>query len=59
LRVLRTPPLIHVGFNRAPRWLVMSPGVILAAPPDTTGEFIADGVSPSHDDDPVSLPRAE
>src|SRR5262245_31652570 len=43
--VLRTPPLIQVGFNRAPRWLVMSPGVILAAPPDTAGDFIADDVS--------------
>jgi AraC family transcriptional regulator len=44
--VLQTPPLLQVGFNRRPRWLVMSPGVILAAPPDTAGEFIADG--PSH-----------
>jgi AraC family transcriptional regulator len=44
--VLRTPPLLQVGFNRPPRWLVMSPGVILAAPPDTAGDFIADG--PSH-----------
>ncbi len=43
--VLRTPGLIQVGFNRPPRWLVMSPGVILAAPPDTEGEFIADDVS--------------
>jgi AraC-like DNA-binding protein len=44
--VLRTPPLLRVGFNRPPRWLVMSPGVLLAAPPDTAGDFIADG--PSH-----------
>jgi AraC family transcriptional regulator len=44
--VLRTPPLLQVGFNRQPRWLVMSPGVILVVPPDTTGDFIADG--PSH-----------
>jgi AraC family transcriptional regulator len=44
--VLQTPPLLQVGFNRPPRWLVMSPGVILAAPPDTAGDFIADG--PSH-----------
>jgi AraC family transcriptional regulator len=43
--VLATPPLIRVGFNRPPRWLVMSPGVLLAAPPDTAGEFIADGDS--------------
>jgi AraC family transcriptional regulator len=44
--VLQTPPLLQVGFNRRPRWLVMSPGVILVAPPDTAGDFIADG--PSH-----------
>jgi len=44
--VLRTPPLLQVGFNRRPRWLVMSPGVILVAPPDTDSDFIADG--PSH-----------
>src|SRR5829696_531433 len=44
--VLQTPPLIQVGFNSHPRWLVMSPGVILVAPPDTAGDFIADG--PSH-----------
>jgi AraC family transcriptional regulator len=43
--VLQTPPLLQVGFNRPPRWLVMSPGVILAAPPDTAGDFIADGAS--------------
>jgi AraC family transcriptional regulator len=44
--VLKTPPLLQVGFNRQPRWLVMSPGVILVAPPDTASDFIADG--PSH-----------
>lgn len=44
--MLRTPPLLRVGFNRPPRWLVMSPGVLLVAPPDTAGDFIADG--PSH-----------
>jgi AraC family transcriptional regulator len=44
--VLRTPPLLQVGFNRRPRWLVMSPGVILVAPPDTEGNFDAD--RPSH-----------
>lgn len=43
---LQTPPLLRVGFNRPPRWLVMSPGVLLVAPPDTAGDFIADG--PSH-----------
>ena len=40
--VLRTPPLLRVGFNRPPRWLVMSPGALLAVPPDTPGEFIDD-----------------
>jgi AraC family transcriptional regulator len=43
--VLRTPPLLRVGFNRPPRWLVMSPGVLLAVPPDTAGEFIDDSAS--------------
>ena len=44
--VLSTPPLLQVGFNRSPRWLVMSPGVIIASPPDTDCDFITDG--PSH-----------
>ncbi|MEO5820704.1 MAG: helix-turn-helix transcriptional regulator [Vicinamibacteraceae bacterium] len=41
--MLQPPPLLQVGFNRQPRWLAMSPGVMLAAPPDTAAEFIADG----------------
>ena len=44
--VLSTPPLLQVGFNRPPRWLTMSPGVILVSPPDTDCDFIAEG--PSH-----------
>ncbi len=44
--VLKTPPLLQVGFNRPPRWLAVSPGVLLVAPPDTAGDFISDG--PSH-----------
>jgi AraC family transcriptional regulator len=44
--VLRTPPLLQVGFNRPLRWLVMSPGVILVSPPDTGGDYVAD--APSH-----------
>jgi AraC family transcriptional regulator len=44
--VLSTPPLLQVGFNRPPRWLTMSPGVIIVSPPDTDCDFIADG--PSH-----------
>ncbi|MET0557029.1 MAG: AraC family transcriptional regulator [Vicinamibacteria bacterium] len=43
--VLDTPPLLQVGFNRPPRWLVMAPGVFLVAPPDTAGDFISDGTS--------------
>ncbi len=43
--VLGTPPLLRVGFNRPTRWLVMSPGVMIAAPPDTVGEFTSDGES--------------
>jgi AraC family transcriptional regulator len=53
--VLRTPPLLQVGFNRRPRWLVMSPGVILVVPPDTAGDFVADG--PSHVLT-ISIPKA-
>jgi AraC-like DNA-binding protein len=53
--VLRTPPLLQVGFNRRPRWLAMSPGLILAAPPDTTGDFDAD--RPSHVLT-ITIPRA-
>lgn len=44
--VLSTPPLLQVGFNRRPRWLTMSPGVLLVSPPDTDCDFIAEG--PSH-----------
>ena len=43
--VLATPPLLQVGFNRPPRWLTMSPGVILVSPPDTDCDFISDGTS--------------
>lgn len=43
--VLDTPPLLQVGFNRPPRWLVMAPGVFLVAPPDTAGDFVSDGTS--------------
>jgi AraC family transcriptional regulator len=40
--MLRPPPLLQVGFNRPPRWLALSPGALLAAPPDTAAEFVAD-----------------
>lgn len=44
--VLSTPPLLQVGFNRRPRWLTMSPGVMIVTPPDTDCDFISYG--PSH-----------
>jgi AraC family transcriptional regulator len=40
--LLRTPPLLRVGFNRPPRWLAVSPGSMIFAPPDVCCEFIAD-----------------
>lgn len=43
--VLKTPPLLRLGFNRKPRVLVMSPGVLIAAPPDTSGDY--DAAQPS------------
>jgi AraC family transcriptional regulator len=44
--MLRTPPLMRVGFNRPPRWLALSPGAMLLAPPDTACEYVAD--APAH-----------
>lgn len=40
--LLRSAPLLRVGFNRRPRWLAVSPGSMVLAPPDTSCEFIAD-----------------
>ena len=40
--LLRTAPLLRVGFNRRPRWLAVSPGAMLVAPPDTACEYAAD-----------------
>lgn len=40
--LLRTAPLLRVGFNRRPRWLAVSPGAMLLAPPDTACEYVAD-----------------
>jgi AraC family transcriptional regulator len=40
--LLRTAPLLRVGFNRRPRWLAVSPGAMLLAPPDTSCEYVAD-----------------
>ena len=40
--LLRIAPLLRVGFNRRPRWLAVSPGAMIAAPPDTASEFVGD-----------------
>lgn len=40
--LLRIAPLLRVGFNRPPRWLAVSPGSMLVAPPDTSCEYIGD-----------------
>jgi hypothetical protein len=47
--LLRTAPLLRVGFNRRPRWLAVSPGPMLIAPPDTSCEYVADAVGPCPD----------
>ena len=44
--LLDTAPLLRVGFNRPPRWLAVSPGAMIFAPPDTSCEFI--GESSAH-----------
>jgi AraC-like DNA-binding protein len=43
--LLRTAPLLRVGFNRTPRWLAVSPGSMLVAPPDTACEYVADAAA--------------
>jgi AraC family transcriptional regulator len=40
--LLDTAPLLRVGFNRPPRWLAVSPGSMIATPPDTACEFIGE-----------------
>jgi AraC family transcriptional regulator len=40
--LLDTAPLLRVGFNRPPRWLAVSPGAMIVAPPDTACEFIGE-----------------
>lgn len=40
--LLRTAPLLRVGFNRRPRWLAVSPGSMLLSPPDTMSEYEAE-----------------
>ncbi|MGJ5813396.1 helix-turn-helix domain-containing protein [Paludibaculum fermentans] len=44
--LLRSAPLLRVGFNRRPRWLAVSPGSMVLTPPDTYCEFVAD--APAH-----------
>jgi AraC family transcriptional regulator len=43
--LLRTAPLLRVGFNRRPRWLAVSPGTMLLAPPDTSCEYVAEAAA--------------
>jgi AraC family transcriptional regulator len=43
--LLRTAPLLRVGFNRRPRWLAVSPGAMVLAPPDTCCEYVADAAA--------------
>ena len=40
--LVKTAPLLRVGFNRTPRWLAVSPGSMLIAPPDTACEYVAE-----------------
>jgi AraC-like DNA-binding protein len=44
--MLRSAPLLRVGFNRRPRWIAVPPGALIAAPPDTDCEYIGD--TPAH-----------
>lgn len=44
--LLRTAPLMRVGFNRRPRWLAVSPGSLVVTPPDTECEFVSE--APPH-----------
>jgi AraC family transcriptional regulator len=43
--LLRTAPLLRVGFNRRPRWLAVSPGSLILQPPDTEAEYVADAAA--------------
>jgi AraC family transcriptional regulator len=43
--LLDTAPLLRVGFNRPPRWLAVSPGAMIVAPPDTSCEFIGESAA--------------
>lgn len=43
--LLQSAPLLRVGFNRRPRWLAVSPGSMILAPPDTCCEYIADAAA--------------
>jgi hypothetical protein len=52
--LLKTAPLLRVGFNRTPRWLAVSPGSMLIAPPDTTCEYVAESAAQVLT---VSMPR--
>jgi len=43
--LLRTAPLLRVGFNRRPRWLAVSPGSMVLAPPDTACQYVGDAAA--------------
>jgi AraC family transcriptional regulator len=43
--LLKTVPLLRVGFNRPPRWLAVGPGSMLIAPPDCSCEYAAEGTA--------------
>lgn len=43
--LLRTPPLLQVGFNRRPRWLAVSPGAMLLAPPGACCEYVSEAAA--------------
>ncbi len=44
--LLKSAPLLRVGFNRRPRWVAVSPDSLLLAPADTCCEFVAE--APAH-----------
>jgi AraC family transcriptional regulator len=43
--LLKTAPLLRVGFNRPPRWLAVGPGSMLIAPPDCSCEYAAEAAA--------------
>jgi AraC family transcriptional regulator len=54
--LLRTAPLLRVGFNRRPRWLAVSPGSLILQPPDTEAEYVAEAAAHVLS---VAIPKAQ